>query len=114
VNLNGKQVIAIIVAVLGVVMGSAAQLTDLFGAGNTKIIISVAGLLNSTLSAVLAIIMTQTAQVKDVLAMPGVERLDVNAKASPALAALAVDPAVNKIAPIPAAIDQVTKTAQGS
>ena len=41
----------------------------------------------------------QTALVKSVLAMPGVEPLEVNRKATPELAALALDPNISKIAP---------------
>lgn len=57
---------------------------------------------------------TQTAQVKDVLAMPGIEKINVNAQASTALATLAVDQTVNKIGPTPAAAQQVEATAKGT
>ncbi len=106
VNLNGKQVISIIIAVLSVLMVSGAQLNDLIGATASKTVVSLAGLLNLILGSVMAAIsgsLSQTQQVQQVLDMKGVEKLDVNAKASPALAAMAVDPTVNKIAPTPAA-----------
>ena len=54
---------------------------------------------------------SQTSQVKSVLAMQGVEHIEVNAKATPALAVIAVDPANAKIAPIPAAEAAAQKTA---
>ena len=111
-NLNRNQIIAITIAILGVMIGSAAQLTELFGVGVTKTIISVASLLNSILSSVLAVISSQGGQVHDVLAMPGVEHIDVNAAANKTLAAIAIDPSVNKIAPTQAALQQVTRTAQ--
>jgi hypothetical protein len=113
-NLNRNQMIAITIAVLGVMIGSAAQLTDLFGAGVTKIIISVASLLNSVLSSVLAVISSQGSQVRDVLAMPGVEKINVNAAANQTLAAIAIDPNVDKIAPTQAALQQVTQTAKAA
>jgi hypothetical protein len=40
---------------------------------------------------------TQTYKVQSVQAMPGVEKVFINAAATPALAALAVDPAVPKV-----------------
>jgi len=103
VNLNGKQIISIVGAVLSVLMISTAQLTDLFGAGIAKTVVSVAGLGNLILQSVMAAItgtLSQDAQVKQVLQMPGVERLRINKDASPALAAMAMDPAVDKISPM--------------
>lgn len=113
-NLNRNQIIAITIAILGVLIGSTAQLTDLFGPGNTKTIISVASLLNSILSSVLAVISSQGGQVRDVLAMLGVEHIDVNGAANKTLAAIAIDPNVDKIAPTPQALNQVTQTAQAA
>ena len=113
-NLNRNQIISIVIAVLSVMAGSTAQLTDLFGPGIAKTIISVAGLCNTILSTVLAVISSQGAQVHDVLAMPGVEHIDVNAAANKTLAAIAIDPSVNKIAPTQAALQQVTQTAQAA
>jgi hypothetical protein len=110
-NLNGKQVIAIIIAILGVLIGSTAQLTDLFGASTAKTVISLAGIMNSMLSSILAVITSQAAQVKDVLAMPGVDKIEINAKANKTLATIAVDPSVDKIAPTPEAFDKVSETA---
>lgn len=112
-NLNGKQLIGITIAVLGVLMVSTSQLTDLFGPAVTKSITAVAALLNSILGATLAVITSQTGTVKDVLAMPGVEKINVNANANEALATLAVDPTVNKISPTPAAQSAVEATAKG-
>jgi hypothetical protein len=117
VNLNGKQIFLIIGAVISVLMVAGPQLTDLFGAGPAKYIASVAGLLNLIINSVMAVLtgtMPQGDQVRQVLAMPGVENLGVNAKASPELARLAVDRNVDKIAPIPAAVAQVTQTAQAA
>ncbi len=113
-GLNGKQIISIIGAVLGVLMISTTQLTDLFGPGVAKTVVSVAGLVNTILSSIMAVItatMSQDAQVKQVLAMPGVDKIDVNKNASPELAKLAVDPAVDKISPTPDAQVAVSKTA---
>lgn len=96
-NLNGKQLIAISIAILGVLMVSTSQLTDLFGPTVTKSITAVAALLNSTLGATLAVITSQAGTVKDVAAMPGVEKIQINAQASQALASVAVDPNQPKV-----------------
>lgn len=113
-NLNQNQIIAITIAVLSVLAGSTAQLTDLFGGGTAKTIISVATLGNAVLSSILAVVSSQGSQIKSVLAMPGIQHVDVNAQANPVLAALAVDPTVNKIAPTQAAAAQVAATAKAA
>lgn len=110
-NLNGKQIISIIGAIVSVLMVSTAQLTDLFGPGVAKEIVSVAGLLNMTLQSVMVAITSQGSTVKDVLAMPGVDKINVNAQANATLAAIAVDPKVDRISPTPAALESVTRTA---
>ena len=96
-NLNGKQILAIIGAVISVLMVSSAQLTDLLGAGWAKYIVTIAGLINMILQSVTVALSTQTSLVRDVSAMPGVERITVNAAASPALASVAIDPAQQKV-----------------
>lgn len=111
--MNQNQVIAIFLVVLGVLIGSAAQLTDLFGAGTAKYIISVAGLLNSVLAGILGVLTGQGGSIKTVLAMPGIEKINVNGQANTALAVMAMDPAQDRIAPTPAAMQEVNQTAKG-
>lgn len=110
-NLNFKQMLAILGAVLSVLMISTAQLTDLFGPGPTKLVVSAAALLNTTISSVLAVVTGQAATVKDVLAMPGVDRINVNANANQTLAQIAVDPTQPKIGATPEAKAAVVATA---
>lgn len=110
-NLNGKQIIQIIGVVISVLMVSSAQLTDLLGSTTAKTIVTVAGMANMLLQGITVALQTQTAQVKDVLAMPGVEKISVNSQASQALAAVAVDPKQDKIAPTQAAQTDVEKKA---
>lgn len=110
-NLNGKQIIAIVGAVISVLMVSSAQLTDLLGPGWAKWIVTVAGLVNMVMQSVTVALSTQTAQVRDVAAMPGVEKISVNSAASSALATLAVDPSQAKVAPTPSSEAAVQKTA---
>jgi hypothetical protein len=110
-NLNGKQIIAIVGAVISVLMVSSAQLTDLLGPGVAKTIVTIAGLTNMILQSVTVALSTQTAQVKDVAAMPGIEKISVNSSASSALATLAVDPAQSKVSATPSSEAAVQKTA---
>jgi len=112
-NLNGKQIISISIAVLGVLMVSTTQLTDLFGAGVAQKIVSLAALLNTGLGSVMAVISSTSQQFKDVSNTTGVEPLRVNAQASPQLAALAVDPKVDNIAPTRADMEAVEAIAKG-
>lgn len=113
-NLTRNQILAIVIAFLGVLMASTAQLTDLFGPGATKTIQSTAGILNSVLASVLAVITGQSGIIKDASAMPGVEKITVNSQANSTLATLAVDPAQSKIAPIPQAKQAVQATADAA
>ncbi len=138
-QLTRQQMFGIAIVVLSVLIGSTAQLTDLFGSGVAKIIISFATMANSILGGIQTIIGGQQGQVRDVMSttdggrklldtmlaqpggqdtvvrqvleMPGVDKLDVNEKASQELAKLAVDSTVNKISPTPEAQNAVTETA---
>jgi len=111
-NLTTNQIIAVVMVILGVLVGSTAQLTDLLGPGTTKTIVSLASLANTMLSGIMVVLTGQTAQIKNVIAMPGVEKITVNSQANQTLAAVAIDPAVNKISPTPAAMADVTATAK--
>lgn len=101
-NINLNQVLAIIIAVLGVWVVSAANLTDLFGQGVAKLIVSASALTMSTLSAILGVLTGQASQVKAVSNMQGVEPIQINKNANSTLAQLAVDPTQPKIQPVPA------------
>jgi len=113
-NINGKQIMAIVVAVLGVIIASTAQLTDIFGPGPTKYIISGASLLNSVLATVLSVISSQAGLVSDVQAMRGVEKVVVNRLANQTLAGMAIDPSQSKIETKPGDEHVVNATANGS
>lgn len=113
-NLTRNQIIAITLAVLGVLAGSATQLTDLFGTNVAKTMVTASSLVQTILASILAVMTGQTSQVKDVLAMPGVEKLTVNAAANQTLSAIAVDPRVDKIAPTTGAETAVAETAKGN
>jgi hypothetical protein len=112
-NLTGKQIIAITSAIVSVLLVSTVQLTDIFGTKAAHTIISVAGLVNMVLSSVTAVISSQSALVKDVAAMPGVEGIRVNATANQSLATVATDPNQPKVGPIPGDRAQLEQTAKG-
>ena len=112
-NLNINQVLAIALVILGVFVASTAQLTDLFGPAVAKTIVSVSGLFMSILSGIVGVLTGQSSQIKAVQAMPGVEKIVVNAQANSTLAGLAVDPAQEKIETAPGAGAAVARTAAG-
>lgn len=114
-NLNTKQILAIALAVLSVLSGSTAQLTDLLGVEWAKVVISVASLAMSVISSVLAVLSSQNNLVKDVAAMPGVERIAVNPAANQVLAAIATDPQQPKVGATTPNVREVLKeTAKGT
>lgn len=113
-NLTPLQIIGIILVINGAMIGSSAQLTDLFGPAAVKIIISICSIGNSILGGITTLISGQSSQVKNVLAMPGVEKLTVNSQANAALATIAVDPQQGKIEATPAAEAKVAATAQAA
>ena len=111
-NINLKQVLSIVLAVLGVLMVSTTQLTDLFGPTLAKTIVTIAGLVNSLLASIMAVISSQSGLLKDVQAMPGVDKIVVNAQANQTLSQIAVDP-LSKVEATTGAAAAVAKTAQG-
>lgn len=96
-NLNRGQVLSIVILVLGVLVASTSQLTDLFGPRVTKDIVSVSTLLMSILAGINSILQGQGSQIAAVSAMPGVDKIIVNSKANSTLATMAVDPLQAKI-----------------
>ena len=110
-NLTPNQILAIIAAVISALVAASTQLTDIFGPTLAKSIVSGASLVSVILNSIIAGLTGQGAQIKQVLAMPGIEKITVNAQANQTLSAIAIDPSVNKISPTPAAQDDVTKKA---
>ncbi len=86
-QLNTKQLLGIVGAILSALIAGTSQLVDLFGPGVAKNIVSLAALLNSVLSSILVVFNSQGSTVRDVLAMPGVEKIDINGAANQTLAA---------------------------
>jgi hypothetical protein len=65
-NLNGKQIISILMAVLGVITISSAQLVPIIGANETNLVVSLAGLGNTILAAIMSNLTSQSNQIADV------------------------------------------------
>ena len=101
---------AITQSINGLITASALFAT-LFGQTETLKIIAILGIINIVVGTVVTTFSTQTATVKDVLAMPGIDPVQVNAQASKALASLAMDQTVNKIGPAPTAVEAVARIA---
>lgn len=110
-NLNINQILSIVLVLLSVLVGSTAQLTDLFGPMVTKDIVSIASLLMAFMNGILVVITGQTGQIKAVRDMPGIEKLVVNDQANAALATMAVDPTEPKIGAKPDDLAAVRATA---
>lgn len=113
-TLNLKQWLAIVVAVLSAMAAATTQMTEIFGPTLAKSLMAGAGLLNTILSSILAIVSSQTGLLKDVQAMEGVDKIVVNKDASPALATLAVDPRQDKIESKLADVAAVSATAKAN
>lgn len=96
-NLTPLQIIGIILAVNGALTGATAQLTDLFGPLVAKDIVSVASLGSAILGGIITSISGQASQIRNVAAMPGVDRVSINAQAPSNIASVAVDPAQPKV-----------------
>lgn len=112
--MNAKIVFQIISGINGGLITGAALLQTLFGQDTSLKIVAVLGIIGIIINSVGAAIsgnLSQDQQIKQVLDMKGVERLRVNADAGPELAALAMNPNVNKIAPTEEARSVVAATA---
>lgn len=113
-DITRNQWIAIIILALGLISGATGQMTDIFGAGAAKSIASSASFLSSFVAGLQIILGGQSQQVLDVKNMPGVEKIDINAKANQTLAKMALDPSVDKVGITSGDKDAVIETAKGS
>lgn len=111
--MNTKQVLSIVLVILGVVTASTSQMSEIFGPATAKYMISVAGLFMSMLAGIQGVLSSQSSLVRDVQAMPGIEKIVVNKDANSNLATLAVDPAQPKIEVKTGAEGAVNATAAG-
>ena len=110
---NAKQIVVIVIALLSFLASASANLTELFGPGTAKIIVSTSTFLNGLISAALMPFLSNTSVVKDAGALKGVD-IQVSRTAAPAIAALAIAPAENGIAPAPGEGAAVKQVAEGT
>lgn len=113
-SITAKQWYQIIQGIIGGFITGAALFQTLLGQDLTIKIVAGLGLLNIVVASVGTALSSQGSDIKSVLAMPGVEKLTVNSQANQTLAAIAVDPTINKIAPTQAAEAAVAATAKGT
>jgi len=95
------------------IIGGTSQMDILFGANNHKSLVAIASL-GTCSSRPRHHVWWSKYAMKNVLAMPGIESIKVNAQANHDLAQIAVDPTLIKIDTIPGATAQVTATAKGA
>ncbi len=112
-TLTLKQIIAIVCAVLSAMAVATSQMTEIFGPTLAKSLMAGAGLLNTVLSSILAILTSQAGTVRDVQEMAGVEKITVNAQANSTLAGMAVAQDNAKIEAAPGQDAAVNKAAKG-
>lgn len=110
-GLTVNQWIAITIAILSALGGATTQLTDLFGLHVAKLIVTFSTLLTTIISSVLVSFTSQSAQIGNVSAMPGVDKIVVNKDANQTLAQIAVNPNT-KVEAAPDALEAVTQTAK--
>lgn len=112
-NLTRNQLIGILTVVLSACVASTTYFTDTFGANVAHIIVGTAAFLNMVVGGIATILGAQSQQVRDVAAMPGIEKIQVNAQANQTLASIAVDTTQSKVAATPQAAPTVAATARG-
>jgi len=106
---NPKLILNILSSINGGLITGAALFNPLVGQDVSLKVISVLGICQIIVSAINSNLSTQAATVKEVAAMPGVERIAVNTQANPTLAAVATDanqPKVGAVSPDARAILQ--------
>jgi hypothetical protein len=113
-NIQPKQWFQIISGSVSGLITGAALFQQLLGQETALIVVAALGLVNIVISSVGTALSGQAQLVKDVAAMPGVEKITINAQANPTLATVAVDQTVDKVAPTRQDMDIVTQTARGN
>jgi hypothetical protein len=112
-TINAKQIVLIVIAMLSFLAGASANLTELFGTGVAKLIVSSAVFVNGMMSAALTPFLSNANVVIDAKAQTGVNVL-VDRTAAPNIAALAVDPKQTSIEPAPGEAAAVKQVATGA
>jgi len=113
VTLTPAQWIAVAIGMLGVFATGGTQLDVIVGVTMAKVIVAICTLTSAALSVPLAILTGQGSVLRQVQAMPGVEKITVNAQANQTVAQLATNQSNPKIEATPGAQAAVSRTAAG-
>jgi hypothetical protein len=114
VNITIKQWFQIVSSSVAGLITGAALLNPLFGQALSLKIVAGLGIVNIIVGSVGTALSGQKDTVQEVLDMKGVERIRVNKDANATLAALAMDPTVDKISPTDEARTVVAATAKAA
>lgn len=108
-NVTPMQWLGILLVINGAMIGSTAQLTDLFGPNAVKIIVAICSLGNSICGGVITFLSGQGSMLKSVANFDGVEPIRINSQASPSIAAVAVDKAEPNVGGTSAGVQEALK-----
>jgi hypothetical protein len=113
-NIQPKQWLQIIGGSVSGLITGAALLNPIFGQELSLQIVAGLGIFNIIISSVATAVSGQAQLVKDVRAMPGVEKVLINENANPTLAAVAIDPDEPKVGATTPDVREILKeTAKG-
>ena len=113
-RITAKQWFQIVSGFISSLITGAALLNPLFGEATSLKIVAGLGIANLLLNSVGTALSGQANLVKEVAAMPGVERIAVNQNANQVLAAVATDPAEPKVGAVDSGTRMVLQdTAKG-
>lgn len=100
-GLNRNQWLGIAIIVVSVLSVSSANLIDIFGAGAAKKIVSSCAILSGIFGGIVTVITGQSGMISQIGNLKGVEPIQINKDAEPALAKLAVNPDLENVMPKP-------------
>jgi hypothetical protein len=115
-NLTLLQWIGAVLVINGALNGSLNEMADLFGSVWAHHVLSICTIGSAICGGLILNFGGQGAQIRNVAAMPGVETIQVNAKANQTLAQLAVSkaPEAANVEPVQAAEVRVAAIAKGN
>jgi hypothetical protein len=113
-NFTFQQKLSMTIGFVGAATSAFGALGPLLTPTETLIGTVIFGFVSACLAVVGTVTSSQSAQVQAVAALPGVEKVVVNAKANQPLAQQAVDQSQSKVVPLPEAASAVQATAKAS
>lgn len=111
-NLNAKQIVLIILAMIGFTATGIQQLEPVIGVVAVKAVASICTFIGGLMAAALAPFLSNASVVKDAGSLTGVE-VQVHRTATPSIAALAVAEVDNGVAPAPGESVALARLAEG-